>query len=286
MDPSLLKEREAFLKRAKNQPSVEKRKHKSKPDTSEPSSKRHKVKSQPPKVPTNFDYKTAHGSSQFKFSVLAKIVKYMKVRHQHGDTHPLMIDEILDETNQTDITTKIKHWLLTEALMNNPKIITKEDREGKRFSFRPKLEIRDRKGLLKLLKNYDLHGRGGINIEDVEEAIPDAEKALKQLGEHVIYVVRPNDKKKILFYNDKYCKISLDEDFQKLWRSVPVEGLDDKKIEEYLEKQGIASMQDVASHKVAPIQKRKKGSRKNKTFKKLNDHLDGLLQDYTENPKK
>lgn len=33
-------------------------------------------------------------------------------------------------------------------------------------------------------------------------------------------------------------------DFQKLWRSVAVESIEDQKIEDYLEKQGIASMQD------------------------------------------
>ncbi|ESO87811.1 hypothetical protein LOTGIDRAFT_127089 [Lottia gigantea] len=285
MDPSLLKEREAFLKRAKSQPTVEKRKQKSKSDHQETSSKKQKVKREhTPKAPSSFDYKTAQGTSQYKFSVLAKIVKYMKTRHQNGDTHPLLIEEILDETNQLDITTKIRHWLTTEALNNNPKVVAKEDADGKKYCFRPKLEIRDKRGLLKLLKNYDLHGRGGISYEDVEEAIPDAEKAVRQLGEHVIHVIRPNDKKKILFYNDKYCKITVDEEFQKLWRSVPVEGLDDKKIEEYLDKRGMTSMQDMSSHKVTP--KRKKGSRKNKTFKKHNDHLDGLLEDYTEDKKK
>ena len=37
-------------------------------------------------------------------------------------------------------------------------------------------------------------------------------------GDSVTYVVRPNDKKKILFYNDKYCQFKVDEEFTKLWR--------------------------------------------------------------------
>lgn len=45
------------------------------------------------------------------------------------------------------------------------------------------------------------------------------------------------DKKKIMFYNDKTANLSIDEEFQKLWRSVAVENMDDQKIEEYLEKQ-------------------------------------------------
>lgn len=48
------------------------------------------------------------GSSQYKFGVLAKIVKHMKQRHQLGDDHPLNLDEILDETNQLDVGPKVK----------------------------------------------------------------------------------------------------------------------------------------------------------------------------------
>jgi len=48
------------------------------------------------------------GSSQYKFGVLAKIVKHMKQRHQLGDDHPLTLDEILDETNQLDVGSKVK----------------------------------------------------------------------------------------------------------------------------------------------------------------------------------
>lgn len=48
------------------------------------------------------------GSSQYKFGVLAKIVKYMRSRHQEGDDHPLSLDEILDETNQLDVGSKVK----------------------------------------------------------------------------------------------------------------------------------------------------------------------------------
>ena len=36
--------------------------------------------------------------------------------------HPLSLDEILDETNQLDVSSKTKQWLYTEALGNNPKI--------------------------------------------------------------------------------------------------------------------------------------------------------------------
>lgn len=62
-------------------------------------------------------YKTATGSSQYRFGVLAKIVKHMRTRHQEGDMHPLTLEEILDETNQLDVGTKVKQ-------VNNLHIVT------------------------------------------------------------------------------------------------------------------------------------------------------------------
>jgi transcription initiation factor TFIIE subunit beta len=44
------------------------------------------------------------------------------------------------------------------------------------------------------------------------------------------------DKKKILFYNDKAALMPIDFEFQKLWRSVPVDGI------EFLMHHGIRSM--------------------------------------------
>lgn len=45
------------------------------------------------------------------------------------------------------------------------------------------------------------------------------------------------DKKKILFYNDRTANFVVDDEFQKQWRAVAVESMDDAKIEDYLEKQ-------------------------------------------------
>lgn len=54
----------------------------------------------------------------------------------------------------------------------------------------------------------------------------------------IIFITRPVDKKKVLFYNDRTATLPIDEEFQKLWRSVAVDAMDDAKIDEYLEKQG------------------------------------------------
>ncbi|XP_049786494.1 general transcription factor IIE subunit 2 [Schistocerca gregaria] len=281
MDPALLRERELFKKRALSTPTVEKKKkdeNSSAPrDDSKKKAKAPSNVSAAPKLDV-VNYKTMTGSSQYKFGVLAKIVRHMKSRHQEGDDHPLTLDEILDETNQLDVGSKVKQWLLSEALISNPKIEVTE--EGK-FIFKPPYKIKDKKSLLRLLRNNDLKGLGGILLEDVQESLPHCDKALKSLQNEIIYITRPIDKKKIVFFNDKSDTLPVDEEFQKLWRSVAVESMDDQKIEEYLEKQGIRSMQDHGPKKILH-HKRKKPNQRKKVFKKPrdNEHLADVLETY------
>lgn len=42
-------------------------------------------------------------------------------------------------------------------------------------------------------------------------------------------------------------------EFQKLWRSVPVDSMDEEKIEDYLKRQGISSMQETGPKKVVGV---------------------------------
>ncbi|XP_054972404.1 transcription initiation factor IIE subunit beta isoform X2 [Pan paniscus] len=214
MDPSLLRERELFKKRALSTPVVEKRSASSESSSSSSKKKKTKVehggssgsKQNSDHSNGSFNLKALSGSSGYKFGVLAKIVNYMKTRHQRGDTHPLTLDEILDETQHLDIGLKQKQWLMTEALVNNPKI---EVIDGK-YAFKPKYNVRDKKALLRLLDQHDQRGLGGILLEDIEEALPNSQKAVKALGDQILFVNRP-DKKKILFFNDKSCQFSVDE---------------------------------------------------------------------------
>ena len=105
------------------------------------------------------------GGSQFKFGVLAKIVRHMKARHMEGDDHPLNLEEILDETNQLDVGNKTKNWLATEALKNNPRMSANPDGT---FIYKPPYDIRNKKGFMKLLRKHDLKGLGGIFLEDIQ----------------------------------------------------------------------------------------------------------------------
>ncbi|KAF4523863.1 hypothetical protein B566_EDAN013591 [Ephemera danica] len=193
MDSSLAKSLETFKKRAISQPTVEKKKREAPSDSHNRDGKRPKLPTaaaavSAPKIeinrqtnltsaPKSNSYKSMGGSSQYKFGVLARIVKHMRKRHQVGDDHPLTLDDILDETNQLDVGSKVKQWLGTEALVNNPKIEITSD--GSRYVFKAPYKLRDKKSLLKLLKHHDLKGMGGILLEDVQESLPHCEKALK-----------------------------------------------------------------------------------------------------------
>ncbi|UYV83611.1 GTF2E2 [Cordylochernes scorpioides] len=244
-----------------------------------------------------------------------------KKRHQDGDTHPLNLEEILDETNQLSISTRQKHWLSTEvtgrsffnfkkiecrlgslylydnqdqfwsqvhldsegllqALVNNPKIQVNPD---KTYIFKPIYNLKDKKSLMRLLDKHDQRALGGILLEDVEESLPNAERIIKNLGDQVTCIVRSNDKKKVLFYNDKSLQQTtpITDAIVKHWRSTAIGGIEDQKIEEYLHNQGISTMQEVKPKPVAPIQKRRMASKKRpKKFKVHNEHMEGILEDY------
>ena len=170
---------------------------------------------------------------------------------------------------------------MTEALPNNPKL---EQPVHGRYQFKPLFKVRDGKSLLRLLKQHDLKGLGGILLDDVQESLPNCDKVLKARAQDILFITRPIDKKKILFYNDKMANFAVDEEFQKLWRSATVDAMDDNKIEEYLEKQGIRSMQDHGIRKPM-AQKRKKAALKKRQFKRPrdNEHLADILETYEDN---
>lgn len=83
------------------------------------------------------------------------IIFLLQDRHLQGDTHSLNIQEILEETGQSDIGPKIKHWLANEALPNNHKI---ETDPGQLFKYKPKYQAKDRKSLRRLLERFDQEG--------------------------------------------------------------------------------------------------------------------------------
>ncbi|KAF7990139.1 hypothetical protein HCN44_009874 [Aphidius gifuensis] len=258
MDPALLRERELFKRRALATPAIERKKKEPEKNTTrdEPAKKKHKISTPSSTVKHDVgSYKSMAGTSQYKFAVLAKIVNHMKTKYLEGDNHGLTIDEILDETKQLDVGSKVKIWLQAEALIQNPKI---EVTDSNKYVFKPKFKLVDKKSLLRLLKRHDLKGLGGILLEEIQESLPKCEKALKA------------------------TQLEIDDEFKKLWRSVAVDGMDDEKIDEYLDKQGITSMRDHGPKKSAPMKRKKSNKRKVPKKPRDNDHLADVLENYDE----
>lgn len=86
-------------------------------------------------------------------------------------------------------------------------------------------------------------------------------------------------KDKAFFYNDPEVDMKIDEEFVKLWRGVNVDHLDEKKVEEYLQKHGISTVKDLAPHRVNGVPKRKQAKRRANT-KVQNTHMEGVLEEY------
>ena len=303
MNSALLKEREEFRKRAMAVPVVENKKRKveepPKKNSNKPAASTEKVSLTLMSVidlkKTCFIFlhvmtvtsqvfqkmKSSMGStSQYKFGVLTRIVRHMRERHMEGHDHPLSLEDILDETNQLDVSGKTRKWLAEEALKQNPKLKVVE---GDKYMYKAPFELRDKKTLLKLLKRKDLNGEGGVYYDDINESLPRCEKIVKNLTADgkIIQIPRPCDKKKVIYYYDHTADLDIDEEFIKQWRSVSVDGVDDEKIEEYLTKQGISSMRDHGKPRVLN-HKRKLKSRKRTRAPRDNVHMEGILQDYSE----
>lgn len=75
-------------------------------------------------------YKQMAGSSQYKFGVLAKIVKHLKTLHLDGADHALTLEELLDETNQLDVGVKISQVYLMVLITSLSNIISRHVSSG------------------------------------------------------------------------------------------------------------------------------------------------------------
>jgi len=266
----LLKSREAFLKRAANVPVIENR-------SQEQAPKRPRL-SHGPKKP-------ASGGNK-NFALIAKIVNHMKTKHLTGDSFPLTLNEILEECNSTNLVSTSTRSFLDEALRPNPKlrvIDSVNPDEPAKFCFKPPIDgIKDKKSFNRYMEQHAADGLGGLNKEAVIESLPKAEKVLKKLEEKKdIYIHLRPDKKAVIFFNDRSCDIEMDEAFQKLWRSITVESVDEEKIADYLGKQGITYADDPGIRKMMHTGLKRRKQTKKRRFKQLNDHVKGLI-DYTE----
>lgn len=171
---------------------------------------------------------------------------------------------------------------MDEALRQNAKLRVL-DGDPIKFQFKPSIDgMKDKKSFRKYMERHSHEGLGGLMKDAIVESLPRAEKILKyHEKEQNIYIHQRPDKKVVIFYNDRSCEIEMDEAFQKLWRSVTVESVDEEKIAEYLNKQGITYTDDPGLRKMMQGGLKRRKNNKKRRFKTHNDHVNNLL-DYTD----
>lgn len=140
MDPALLKQRQDFMKSAiKSMNAIPKRGDA--PSTSAGTAiqqdDRQKKKKFGAKL-AEVDYKKIETvSNAANFSVMAKIVDYMKKRHLDQQFWGLFLRDILEEMHLYDLSKKTELWL-KEALPANPRLHVEDD--GK-FIYQPPFKV-------------------------------------------------------------------------------------------------------------------------------------------------
>lgn len=289
MDPALLKQQAAFKARASAAVEMARRSTASTShstyDAEASRKKKKKVYSDPQLAAKSLsDFNSKSGkvqstSNAANFGTMARIVDYMKKRHLSSQQWSLSLKEILEELQIYDLGKRSEAWL-QETLPTNPRLIV--DENGK-YLFKPPYKIKGKNSLLALLKKYHLEGKGGILLSDLNECIPSAEKHIEALGNVVIDVQTMINKRKdhAYFYNDPDTDYEVDEKFKSLWRNASVDHLDEKKIEEYLQKHGIDVMKDLAPKKVVAAPPKRKVARRRTNQKVHNEHLADVLEDYS-----
>ncbi|CAF3861565.1 unnamed protein product, partial [Rotaria magnacalcarata] len=167
--------------------------------------------------------------------------KHLQDRFLSGTTDAITLDEIIQESELV-IESSDKHWLASEALLSNEKIDVKKVEDVNKFVYKPPLDLKGGKkqALLNLLKSRHEKCEGAVTVDDVRDTIPKpkADKIIESLIKDDQVVKVTSNKKEILFYTDPSYKLKVHPDFTESWRKISVEGLDDKKIWEFLDKQG------------------------------------------------
>lgn len=213
MDPALLKQKEAFKKRAleaaattsqvrQKKDTQKKANVQSKPKKS---SKTVRVQRPPPQLTTKCKcYINSVASSRFMHKLRKKMISWfndavvgdagsglnnpyrllksvmdmLKERYASKNYESLTFEEIISKIGREDLSVDLSQWL-EEALLSNPKVHFSAD--SRRYLFKPALGlgVRNRRQLLELLKEWEREGKGGMMMSDVREAVYNPERAIK-----------------------------------------------------------------------------------------------------------
>ncbi|MCL7027407.1 hypothetical protein MKW94_012395 [Papaver nudicaule] len=151
-----------------------------------------------------------------------------------------------------------------DRLTNNDKVFY----DGKRFSYKPKYDIRNQKALLQFIRDYP----NGIRIGDVSDAYPavmEDLQALKASGD--VWLLSNSDSREDVAYpNDPKINIKVDADLKVLFRGIdlPHDMID---IEKDLQKNGMKPATNTAMRRTMAQLVDGTGNPKPKAKKKVRD---------------
>lgn len=136
MDPALLRQRQDFMKSAiKSMGVIPRNKASTSGDNGQPEDKKKKKSSTKTAEPAHKKVESQFQAANF--SVLMKIVDYMRKRHLNQQQWPLSLREIMEELQLYDLTKRTESWL-AETLPINPSLHMEED--GK-FVYQPPYKV-------------------------------------------------------------------------------------------------------------------------------------------------
>jgi hypothetical protein len=276
---ALFKGQEKFIKRQANASaflaSNEKRQKVEKPSLQKPN--RSKTLSD-----ITSDSHSSSSTSKPRNLKLKNIVEKLQERFLNGQTEPITLEEIIEESGLL-IEPSDKHWLASEALLVNEKIDVKKIDDVNRFVYKPPLHLKARKKihLLNLLKSRHEQCEGGITVDDVRDTIPKAkaDSIIDSLTKSNDVVKILSHKKEVLFYTDPAYDLHVNPEFIESWRKISVEGLDDKKIREFLDHHGYYALKKNTPRQIQ-LPKLKRVGRRPNTMKH-NKHVVDQLMDFS-----
>lgn len=288
---ALFKEQEKFAKRqaeaASFLASIEKRQKVEKPSSQKTS--RPKSTFNRSKTSSDFsgDFQPQSAASKTRFLKLTNIVEKLQERFLGGQTDPVTLDELIDEAGLI-IDASDRHWLVSEALLSNEKIDVKRVDDTNRFVYKPPLDLKFPKKtpLLNLIKARHDKCEGAVTVDAVRETIPKARAdiIIDSLTKSGDVVKVSNNKREILFYADRNYNLQVNPEFIDAWRKISVEGLDDKKILEFLSTHGHHGLAKNAPRQAQSTTKpSKRGGRRPNTMKH-NEHVADQLMDFSNPP--
>lgn len=166
--------------------------------------------------------------------------------------------------------------LFKQFLTINEKV--DHDPKTRSYKFRPTHNIFTADDLLSYLQKQTT--ATGINVRELKDGWPDVEETIDKLeAKHKLLVTRnrKDNHAKMVWINDPTLNAPLDEEFKKIWESVPIP--EHKEIIEILTKEKYHPAGSIAPPVTkAPV---KKVKAKRKSTKVTNVHLGGMLRDFS-----